>query len=101
MTTGADDHARQQRPHEADDRHRFTVRTSSAVASGIDANWMLVRAWDRLTQVLGVHMAAEEQICYLPMRQSGSVPARWRLGAVADHDDIREAIGENLRRITT
>jgi hypothetical protein len=39
-------------------------------------------------------MAAAEEICYLPMSRSGSVPAERRRDAIADHGDIREAIGE-------
>jgi Hemerythrin HHE cation binding domain len=61
-----------------------------AVGSG----WALVEVWSRLAELLEAHMSAEEEICYLPMSRSGSVPPERRWEAVADHGDIREAIGE-------
>lgn len=56
--------------------------------------WMLDSAWERLAAVLAGHTRAEEEVCYLPM--FGRLPgaAGIRREAIADHDDIREAIGE-------
>lgn len=66
------------------------VRRGPAGRSG----WMRIQIWDRLAELLEAHMSAEEEICYLPMSRSGSVSPERRLDAVADHDDIREAISE-------
>lgn len=56
--------------------------------------WVADRVWYRLTGLLVAHFRAEEEICYLPMFGSGPSAAGPRHEAVADHDDIREAIGE-------
>jgi len=66
------------------------VRRGPPVGSG----WALVEVWIRLADLLEAHMAAEEEICYLPMSRSGSVSPERRRDATADHGDIREAIGE-------
>lgn len=56
--------------------------------------WVPGHVWERLAELLEVHISAEEEICYLPMSRSRPHPAEWRQAAVADHDEIREAIGE-------
>lgn len=61
-------------------------------ASG--APWMAGQVWERFAELLEAHTWAEEEICYLPMSGSCPHPAKWRRAATADHDDIREAIGE-------
>lgn len=63
-------------------------------ASGSGPHWVPGRVWYRLTVLLIAHFRAEEEICYLPMFGSGPGAAGRRHEAVADHDDIREAIGE-------
>lgn len=68
------------------------VRGGPASGSG----WMLAHVWERVTDLLDTHTRAEEEICYLPMFGPGSSAGEWRRDAVADHDDIREAIGEAL-----
>ncbi|MBV9204206.1 MAG: hemerythrin domain-containing protein [Actinobacteria bacterium] len=53
----------------------------------------LAHVWRRLADLLEAHFRAEEEICYLPMFGCSPRPAeRW--DAVADHDDIRAAMGE-------
>jgi hypothetical protein len=55
----------------------------------------LADVWQRLAGLLETHTRAEEEICYLPMSGSGQQSAERRGGeTIADHDDIREAIGE-------
>ena len=61
-------------------------------ASG--APWMAGHVWERFAELLEAHTWAEEEICYLPISGSCPHPAKWRRAATADHDDIREAIGE-------
>ncbi len=68
------------------------VRGGPASGSG----WMLAHVWQRATDLLGSHTRAEEEICYLTMFGPGSRLGEWRREAVADHDDIREAIEEAL-----
>lgn len=63
-------------------------------ASG--SGWMLAHVWERVTDLLDSHTRAEEEICYLPMFGPGSRLGEWRRDAIADHDDIREAIAEAL-----
>lgn len=54
----------------------------------------LADAWPRLAGLLETHTRAEEEICYLPMFGSRPQSAERRRAAIADHDDIRAAIGE-------
>jgi hypothetical protein len=56
--------------------------------------WMLAHVWQRLAGLLEAHIRAEEEICYLPMFGSGRGAAERRREAIADHDDLREMIGE-------
>lgn len=81
------DHRRIRRLREVFDN---AVRRGAASGSA----WIPGHVWERLAVLLEVHISAEEEICYLPMSRSRSHPAEWRQAAVADHDDIREAIGE-------
>ena len=67
-----------------------SVRHGAASGSA----WMLGHAWERFAELLEAHTWAEEEICYLPLAESSPDPAQWRRTAVADHDDIREAIAE-------
>jgi len=60
-------------------------------SSGPD--WIPAHVWQRLASLLDAHMRAEEEICHLPM-YAGHAHAAERWEAVADHDDIREAISE-------
>jgi Hemerythrin HHE cation binding domain len=81
------DHRRIRRLREAlDDAVRRDVASGSA--------WTLGHVWERFTDLLEAHTRAEEEICYLLMYDSTPDPAKWRRAAVADHDDIREALGE-------
>ena len=54
----------------------------------------LADVWPRLAALLETHTRAEEEICYLPMFGSRPQSAERRSEAIADHDDIRAAIGE-------
>jgi hypothetical protein len=59
-----------------------------------DSGWTLGQAWLRLASLLEAHTLAEEEICYLPMSGCSPYAAEERRAAIADHDDIREAISE-------
>jgi hemerythrin HHE cation binding domain-containing protein len=78
--------------------HRRIRRLSAALDD--TARWdggsgsMLAHAWLRLAGLLEAHAAAEEEICYLPMARYRADAAENRRAAIADHDDIREAIRE-------
>jgi len=78
--------------------HRRIRRLSAALDDmarwGGDSGWMLAHAWVRLASLLEAHTRAEEEICYLPMSGSRPHGARDRRAAIADHDDIREAVKE-------
>jgi hypothetical protein len=63
-------------------------------ANGSGPLWVPGHVWHRLTGLLIAHFRAEEEICYLPMFGSELGATGRRHEAVADHDDIREAIGE-------
>ena len=77
---------------------RFRAVLDDAVRGGSASGsaWVLAHVWDRLTGLLDTHTRAEEEICYLPMFGSGPSLGEWRQDAIADHDDIREAIAETL-----
>jgi hypothetical protein len=55
---------------------------------------MLAHVWQRLAGLLEAHTRAEEEICYLLVFGSGPGAAERRREAIADHDDLREAISE-------
>jgi hypothetical protein len=57
-------------------------------------NWMLAHVWQRLADLLEVHETAEEEVCFLSLFGSGPRAAELMHRAVADHDDIREALKE-------
>lgn len=62
--------------------------------------WILTHTWQRFTGLLVAHFDAEEEICYLPMFGPGPQAAGRRREAIADHDDIREAVREaSLHRV--
>ena len=62
-------------------------------------DWMLAHVWQRLAGLLGAHTRAEEEICY-PLCRCSRPDAGRRRGAIDDHEDIREAIGEaSLQRV--
>ncbi|HET9966763.1 MAG TPA: hemerythrin domain-containing protein [Streptosporangiaceae bacterium] len=76
--------------------HRRIRRLSAALddAARWDGGSALAHAWLRLANLLEAHAAAEEEICYLPMSRYRPDGAEDRRAAIADHDDIREAIRE-------
>jgi hypothetical protein len=81
------EHRRIRRLCEAlDDAARWSGETGPA--------WVLTSVWQRLAILLDAHTRAEEEICYLPMFGSRLGTAALRQQAVADHDEIREAISE-------
>jgi Hemerythrin HHE cation binding domain len=61
---------------------------------GRSPDWIPGHVWQRLADLLVIHTRAEEQICYLSMFGSGARAAEQMRDSVADHDDIREVIGE-------
>jgi hypothetical protein len=86
--------------------HRRIRRLSEALydavrcAGDLDENWMLAHVWQRLSGLLEAHTRAEEEVCYPVMLRSGAQADELRRGAIADHDDIREAVAEaSLRRV--
>ncbi len=72
---------------------RFREVLDDAIRCGRGSGWMLAHVWQRFSGLLEAHARGEEEICYLPMFGASPRPGEWR-AAVADHDDIREAIGE-------
>jgi hypothetical protein len=59
-----------------------------------DPGSMPGHVWERLAGLLEEHTRAEEEICYLPMLSRLPHATQCRQEAIADHDDIREAISE-------
>ena len=54
----------------------------------------LSQVWARLASLLEVHTRAEEEICFPLMIGSGASTLDLVEMAIADHDDIREAVAE-------
>lgn len=54
---------------------------------------MLIEAWERISRLLELHIAAEEEICYPAMCALGQCHAAIE-ASFADHEDIREALEE-------
>jgi anti-sigma B factor antagonist len=54
----------------------------------------LATVWDRLADMIEVHTAAEEEICYLPMVAASSWSREQMQDAVAELGEIRDAAGE-------
>jgi len=86
--------------------HRRIRRLCRALADG--ARWgsetgsgsMLADVWEPLAGLLEAHIRAEEEICYLPVFWCRPHAAERRREAIADHEDIREALREaSLQRI--
>jgi hypothetical protein len=75
-------------------RLRAALSDTVRCASDFGPRWAPDQVWHLLTGLLITHFQAEEEICYLPMFGPGPEAAERRHEAVADHDDIREAIGE-------
>jgi hypothetical protein len=79
--------------------HRRIRRLSEALRDAARGNgnsgpaWT-TDVWHRLTELLATHFEAEEEISYLPMFKVCPHPAKRRQDALADHDDIREAVDE-------
>jgi hemerythrin HHE cation binding domain-containing protein len=78
--------------------HRTIRRLSAALDDAVRRDGvsgsMFAYVWLRLASLLEVHAAAEEEICYVPMSRCRPDAAEARRAAIADHDDIREAIKE-------
>jgi hypothetical protein len=72
----------------------LTLGSMARRAGDSGAGWMLAHVWQRLAGLLEAHTRAEEEICYLPVFGSGQGAAERRREAIADHDDLREAIRE-------
>ena len=58
------------------------------------ARTWLNQLWARLADLLELHSSAEEEICYPVLFGRGEHIAAMLDAAIADHDDIREVIGE-------
>jgi hypothetical protein len=80
--------------------HRRIRRLRNALCDAVpysddhSSGWVLAPLWQRTADLLEVHCRAEEEICYLSMFGSGPQAAERRRQAIADHDDILEAVGE-------
>lgn len=75
-------------------RLRGALQDAARYDGDAGPDWILPHAWQRFTGLLVAHFDAEEEICYLPMFGPGSQAAGRRRDAIADHDDIREAVRE-------
>src|SRR5581483_3251612 len=75
-------------------RLQGALRDLARSADDADARRTLAPVWQRLADLLEAHCAAEEEICHLAMFGPGPQAAARAREAVADHDDIREAIRE-------
>lgn len=75
---------------------RLVTALGDATRNGEDpgATCMPAAVWDRLAGLLELHAEAEEEICYLSMFGPGQDAAARMQDAIADHDDIREAVAE-------
>jgi hypothetical protein len=56
--------------------------------------WMAGHVWHRLADLLVAHTQAEEETCYRPGSGIGAQAAGRIRDSLADHDDIREIIGD-------
>lgn len=56
--------------------------------------WALPNIWDRLATLIELHIEAEEEICFLAMFGTSPAGQAQMQAAIAEHDDIREALGE-------
>jgi hypothetical protein len=80
--------------------HRRIRRLRNALCDAVpysddhSPGWVLASVWQRTAGLLEAHCRAEEEICYLSMFSSGPHATELRREAIADHDDIREALGE-------
>jgi hypothetical protein len=59
-----------------------------------DSAWALAIVWDRLADMIEVQAAAEQEVCYLPMAAASCWTQEQMSNAVADLDEIREAVTE-------
>lgn len=57
-------------------------------------DWALAAAWGRIATLLGTHADAEQEMCFLPMFGGCAGRAGGLEDAIADLDDIREALAE-------
>ena len=58
------------------------------------ARLALSQVWARLASLLEVHTRAEEEICLPVVFGNGACAPAFMEAAIADHDDIREAVAE-------
>ena len=54
----------------------------------------LAGTWRQLRALLGLHTEAEEEICFIALFGQGPEAAAQMREAIADHEDIREAVRE-------
>jgi hypothetical protein len=57
-------------------------------------DWMLGHAWQRLADLLVAHIQAEEETCYSSVSGAGPRATARIRDSIADHDAIRQIIGE-------
>lgn len=75
-------------------RLREALEDAVRCSGGSGPDWVLAHSWQRLAGLLEAHARAEEEVCYLPMFGCGPHAAQQWREAIADHDDIREAVSE-------
>lgn len=75
--------------------HRRINRLFAALDDGqrLAAPWRAMLS-SRLAQLVNVHMAAEEEICYPVLFGTGGCTTALLDAAIADHGDINEALAE-------
>jgi hypothetical protein len=63
-------------------------------AGGRGPAWMLPSMWARIASLIGLHADAEQEICFLPMFGPGRDRVCDLEAAVADLNDLRDAVAE-------
>ena len=75
-------------------RLRDAVYDTARTAGHSGPEWVPAHVWQRFTGLLVTHFEAEEEVCYRRMSEVAPGAAGWHHEAIADHDEIREAICE-------
>lgn len=75
------------------------LRTAARLC-GSEPSWVLPRTWDGLAEVIEVHIAAEEEICWPAVSASWPHDLAGLRELVANGEDIRAAIAEAARQPT-
>lgn len=74
-----------------DDAARYAAADSGV---GRSPHWMLAATWARVASLLALHAEAEREICFVAMFGPGLDRLRDMQDAVADLNDLRDAVAE-------